>query len=221
MPRQTRKKKGGKQVNLSNMDTNKVDSLESDNEKNNDMNDDMNNEPSNKSLKGGMDNLLEEEFSNRNNASKEIKGGSDNINMEVNERPVELQNTNNASTMIDSMGSMFKNALTGLTGSNNNSVKIGGAGGGQATKLQNKLFTSLKSRSNKLNENLVELASLQNNLNAKTNMIKNEVHGLQEQFKLYNKMAGGRKSRKKRYKSKNHSRHRRKTKHRRRRRRKH
>ena len=67
MPRQTRKKKGGKQVNLSNMDTNKVDSLESDNEKNNDMNDDMNNEPSNKSLKGGMDNLLEEEFSNRNN----------------------------------------------------------------------------------------------------------------------------------------------------------
>ena len=120
-----------------------------------------------------------------------------------------------------SMGSMFKNALTGLTGSNNNSVKIGGAGGGQATKLQNKLFTSLKSRSNKLNENLVELASLQNNLNAKTNMIKNEVHGLQEQFKLYNKMAGGRKSRKKRYKSKNHSRHRRKTKHRRRRRRKH
>ena len=129
--------------------------------------------------------------------------------MNVNEH----QNENNATSMLNSMGNMFKNAVTGITGGSKN--KVGGS-----NKLESKLFTSLKARSNKLNENLAELDSMQKNLNAKTNSVKNEVQGLQEQFKLYNKMSGGKKSRrksKKHHKSKRQSHQRRRTKHKRRR----
>lgn len=210
MPRQTRKKKGGKQLELSEMDSSKVNDMEKENENENE------NNSSNKSLQGGMDNALENEFSNNNN--KNIEGGSENVQMQVNDIGSSHQNTNNnATNVIDSMGNMLKNAMNGLTGSSH--AKVGGGGSG-GNNLQNKLFTSLKARSNKLNENLLELDSLQKNLNAKTNSVKSEVQGLQEQFKLYNKMGGGRKSRKKHKKhrnSKRRSHHRRKTKHRRRR----
>ncbi len=210
MPRQTRKKKGGKVVDVSEMDAKKVENMENENE----------NDLSNKSFEGGMDNALENEFSTNNN-NKNLEGGNDNnIQMQVNDiETTTSSNNNNASSMLGSMGNMIKNAVNGLTGSSN-AVKVGGAG---ASNLQNKLFTSLKARSNKLNENLLELDSLQKNLNAKTNSVKSEVQGLQEQFKLYNKMGGGRKSRKKHkkhHKSKRRSHHRRKTK-RRRQRRKH
>ena len=211
MPRLTRKKKGGKQLELSEMDASKVNDTGN--------HDNTDKEFSNKTLKGGMDNDLENEFSENNN--KNLEGGSDNIQMQVNDIASSHENTNNnASSVVDSMGKMFKNAMNGLTGSSY--AKVGGGGGNN---LQNKLFTSLKARSNKLNENLVELDSLQKNLNAKTNSVKSEVQGLQEQFKLYNKMGGGRKSRKKHkkhrkskhHKSKRRSHHRRKTKYRRRR----
>ena len=204
MPRQTRKKKGGKTLELSEMDSEKVENLENQNQNQNE------NENENKSLKGGkeneLENELENEFSNQN--SKNIEGGN-NIQMNVNEH----QNENNASSMLNSMGNILKNAVTGITGGSKN--KVGGS-----NKLESKLFTSLKARSNKLNENLVELDSMQKNLNAKTNSVKNEVQGLQEQFKLYNKMSGGRKSRrksKKHHKSKRQSHQRRRTKHKRRR----
>ena len=203
MPRQTRKKKG-KTLELSEMDSEKVENLENQNQNQNE------NENENKSLKGGkeneLENELENEFSNQN--SKNIEGGN-NIQMNVNEH----QNENNASSMLNSMGNILKNAVTGITGGSKN--KVGGS-----NKLESKLFTSLKARSNKLNENLVELDSMQKNLNAKTNSVKNEVQGLQEQFKLYNKMSGGRKSRrksKKHHKSKRQSHQRRRTKHKRRR----
>ena len=208
MPRQTRKKKGGKVVDVSEMDAKKVENMENENE----------NDLSNKSFEGGMDNALENEFS-KNNNNKNLEGGNENVQMQVNDIVTSQTNNNNASSMLGSMGNMIKNAVNGLTGSSN-TVKVGGAG---ASNLQNKLFTSLKARSNKLNENLAELDSLQKNLNAKTNSVKSEVQGLQEQFKLYNKMGGGRKSRKKHkkhHKSKRRSHHRRKTK-RRRQRRKH
>ena len=208
MPRQTRKKKGGKVVDVSVMDAKKVENMEKDNE----------NDLSNKTFEGGMDNALENEFS-KNNNNKNLEGGNENVQMQVNDIVTSQTNNNNASSMLGSMGNMIKNAVNGLTGSSN-TVKVGGAG---ASNLQNKLFTSLKARSNKLNENLAELDSLQKNLNAKTNSVKSEVQGLQEQFKLYNKMGGGRKSRKKHkkhHKSKRRSHHRRKTK-RRRQRRKH
>jgi hypothetical protein len=191
MPRQTRKKKGGKTLELSAMDEEKVDNMENE----------LENE--NKSLKGGMENELENEFSNQN--TKNIEGGN-NIQLSVNEID------NNASSMLNSMGNMFKNAVTGITGGSKN--KVGGS-----NNLESKLFTSLKARSSKLNENLVELDSMQKNLNAKTNSVKNEVQGLQEQFKLYNKMSGGRKSRrktKKHHKAKRRTHRRRITKHRRR-----
>ena len=204
MPRQTRKKKGGKTLELSEMDSEKVEKLENQNQNDND------NQYDNKSLKGGMENELENELENEfsNQNSKNIEGGN-NIQMNVNEN----QNVNNASSMLNSMGNMFKNAVTGITGGSKN--KVGGS-----NKLESKLFTSLKARSNKLNENLAELDSMQKNLNAKTNSVKNEVQGLQEQFKLYNKMSGGRKSRrksKKHHKSKRQSHQRRRTKHKRRR----
>ena len=204
MPRQTRKKKGGKTLELSEMDSEKVEKLENQNQNDND------NQNDNKSLKGGMENELENELENEfsNQNSKNIEGGN-NIQMNVNEN----QNVNNASSMLNSMGNMFKNAVTGITGGSKN--KVGGS-----NKLESKLFTSLKARSNKLNENLAELDSMQKNLNAKTNSVKNEVQGLQEQFKLYNKMSGGRKSRrksKKHHKSKRQSHQRRRTKHKRRR----
>ena len=200
MPRQTRKKKGGTQLELSDMDSSKVKKTENEN----------------KSFEGGMDNALENEFSTNNN-NKNLEGGNENVQMQVNDIVTTQANNNNASSMLGSMGNMIKNAVNGLTGSSN-AVKVGGAG---ASNLQNKLFTSLKARSNKLSENLLELDSLQKNLNAKTNSVKSEVQGLQEQFKLYNKMGGGRKSRKKHkkhHKSKRRSHHRRKTKHRRQRR---
>lgn len=204
MPRQTRKKKGGKTLELSEMDRDKVDNLENDNDNNN------------KSLKGDMENKLVNEFSNKNmeENNKNIEGGN-NIQMNVNEN--QNQNQNNASSMLNSMGNMFKNAVSGITGGSKN--KVGGS-----NNLESKLFTSLKARSNKLNENLAELDSMQKNLNAKTNTVKNEVQGLQEQFKLYNKMSGGKKSRrksKKHHKSKRRSHQRRRTKHKRRRRSKH
>ena len=53
MPRQTRKKKGGKVVDVSEMDAKKVENMENENE----------NDLSNKSFEGGMDNALENEFS--------------------------------------------------------------------------------------------------------------------------------------------------------------
>ena len=211
MPRQTRKKKGGKTLELSEMDSEKVNKLEKENDNDN------------KSLKGGMENELENEFSNKNmeehnnnmeKNNKNIEGGN-NIQMNVNEN--QNQNQNNASSMLNSMGNMFKNAVSGITGGTKN--KVGGS-----NMLESKLFTSLKARSNKLNENLAELDSMQKNLNAKTNTVKNEVQGLQEQFKLYNKMSGGKKSRrksKKHHKSKRRSHQRRRTKHKRRRRSKH
>jgi hypothetical protein len=201
MPRQTRKKKGGKTLELSAMDSEKVDNMENENE--NDLENELENE--NKSLKGGMENELENEFSNQN--TKNIEGGN-NIQMSVNDN----NNDNNASSMLNSMGNMFKNAVTGITGGSKN--KVGGS-----NNLESKLFTSLKARSSKLNENLVELDSMQKNLNAKTNSVKNDVQGLQEQFKLYNKMSGGRKSRrksKKHHKAKRRTHRRRRTKHRRR-----
>ena len=216
MPRQTRKKKGGKQLELSDMDSSKVKKTENENKS---FEGGMDNASSNKSFEGGMDKALENEFSTNNN-NKNLEGGNDNnIQMQVNDIVTTSSNNNNASSMLGSMGNMIKNAVNGLTGSSN-AVKVGGAG---ASNLQNKLFTSLKARSNKLSENLLELDSLQKNLNAKTNSVKSEVQGLQEQFKLYNKMGGGRKSRKKHkkhHKSKRRSHHRRKTK-RRRQRRKH
>jgi hypothetical protein len=211
MPRQTRKKKGGKTLELSEMDTEKVNKLEKENDNNN------------KSLKGGMENELVNEFSNNNKNmeenkmeenNKNIEGGN-NIQMNVNEN--QNQNQNNASSMLNSMGNMLKNAVSGITGGSKN--KVGGS-----NNLESKLFTSLKARSNKLNENLAELDSMQKNLNAKTNTVKNEVQGLQEQFKLYNKMSGGKKSRrksKKHHKSKRRSHQTRRTKHKRRRRSKH
>ena len=201
MPRQTRKKKGGKTLELSAMDSEKVDNMENENE--NELENELENE--NKSLKGGMENELENEFSNQN--TKNIEGGN-NIQMSVNDN----NNDNNASSMLNSMGNMFKNAVTGITGGSKN--KVGGS-----NNLESKLFTSLKARSSKLNENLVELDSMQKNLNAKTNSVKNDVQGLQEQFKLYNKMSGGRKSRrksKKHHKAKRRTHRRRRTKHRRR-----
>ena len=215
MPRQTRKKKGGKTLELSKMDRDKVDNLENDNDTN--------------SLKSDMENELKNKFSNNNKNmeennknmeenNKNIEGGN-NIQMNVNENENQNQNQNqnNASSMLNSMGTMFKNAVSGITGGSKN--KVGGS-----NKLESKLFTSLKARSNKLNEHLSELDSMQKNLNAKTNTVKNEVQGLQEQFKLYNKMSGGKKSRrksKKHHKSKRRSHQRRRTKHKRRRRSKH
>ena len=202
MPRQTRKKKGGKQLELSEMDNDKVEALDNEN-KNND-------KTLNKSLEGGMDNVLDTDLKNDLEEGKKKEGGS-NIQMSVNE-----STTNNATSMLSSMGNMFKNAVTGLT-TTGGSNKVGGS-----NNLQSKLFTSLKARSNKLNENLVELDSLQKNLNAKTNSVKLDVEGLENQFKLYNKMGGGKKSRKKHKKHKKHkktkrrSHNRRKTKHRRR-----
>ena len=129
MPRQTRKKKGGKTLELSDMDIEKVESIENEND--------------NKTLKGGMENELENEFSNNN--SKNIEGGN-NIQMNVNENQNEYQNQNqnNASSMLNSMGNMFKNAVSGITGGSKN--KVGGS-----NNLESKLFTSLKARSNKLN----------------------------------------------------------------------
>jgi len=200
MPRQTRKKKGGKTLELSAMDKDKVNGLENQNQNENQ------NEKSNKSLKGGMEHELENEFSNQSN--KNFEGGN-NIQMSVSEN----QKENNASSMLNSMGNIFKNAMTGITGGSKN--KVGGS-----NNLESKLFTSLKARSSKLNNNLVELDSMQKNLNAKTNSVKSEVQGLQEQFNIYNKMSGGKKSRrksKKHHKSKRRSHRRRRTKHKRRR----
>ena len=200
MPRQTRKKKGGKTLELSAMDEEKVNSLENENQNENQ------NEKSNRSLKGGMEHELENEFSNQSN--KNFEGGN-NIQMSVSEN----QKENNASSMLNSMGNIFKNAMTGITGGSKN--KVGGS-----NNLESKLFTSLKARSSKLNNNLVELDSMQKNLNAKTNSVKSEVQGLQEQFNIYNKMSGGKKSRrksKKHHKSKRRSHRRRRTKHKQRR----
>ena len=130
----------------------------------------------------------------KDNNNKELTGG-ENLNMTVNE----LENEHNSPGLLNSGFSMIKNAVRGFTGGSRR--KVGGA-----TPLQTKLFTSLKARSQKLNEHMREIQGLQKHLNGKTNSLSTEVSGLQNLFNQYNKMSGGRKTRKSHHKRKSHHR---------------
>ena len=195
MPGQTRKKKGGNNLQklenaIQQQEGGELD-LENDNKvrKGGEMNDvEQNLNLDNKDMEGGELNELDEHNTN----NKDLDGG-ENVQMEVVE--------NNSKGFLDNGFSMIKNAVKGFTGGSRR--KVGGA-----TPLQSKLFTSLNARSRKLKENMDDLHGLQKNLNAKTNTVANEVAGLQNLFKQYNKMTGGRKSQRRRHKShKKHKKH--------------
>jgi hypothetical protein len=203
MPRQTRKKKGGN--NLAKLE-NAIQQQKNDNDLEND----------NKQMDGGEMNQEEQEL---NLDTKEMGGGELNEvdHHNTNNRQLDggenLQmdgGENNSKGFLDNGFSMIKNAVKGFTGGNRR--KVGGA-----TPLQSKLFTSLNARSQKLNETMRELHGLQKNLNAKTNNVSNEVAGLQNLFKQYNKMTGGRKSHRRRHKKhkkhKSHKKHKKHKKH--------
>ena len=200
MPRQTRKKKGG----------NNLAKLENAIEQQKDDSDLQNN---NKQMDGGEMKQVEQELNldtkemdggelneldEHNTNNKDLDGG-ENVQMEVVE--------NNSKGFLDNGFSMIKNAVKGFTGGSRR--KVGGA-----TPLQSKLFTSLNARSRKLKENMDDLHGLQKNLNAKTDTVANEVAGLQNLFKQYNKMTGGRKSHRRRHKKhKSHKKHKKHKKH--------
>ena len=145
-------------------------------------------------MEGGEMQGLELGGVEKDNNNKELTGG-ENLNMTVNE----LENEHNSPGLLNSGFSMIKNAVRGFTGGSRR--KVGGA-----TPLQTKLFTSLKARSQKLNEHMREIQGLQKHLNGKTNSLSTEVSGLQNLFNQYNKMSGGRKTRKSHHKRKSHHR---------------
>ena len=177
MPKQSRKNKRGGNVNLSEVNESMENNTSNELQNKNNVVDQMN-VVDTKNLDGGKyDNQLQ----NDNSIQMNVQELNNNNNHEN-------DNANNSSNLLGSVGNMFQNAVKGLTGGNKR--KVGGS-----TPLQTQLFTSLRNRSEKLSENMNELDNMQTNLKHKTDSVKIEVEGLQQQFKTYNKMNGGRKSR--------------------------